>query len=139
VDFEVDPSRLEEFHMNKNRKPRIVIAVILVLVVIEAAGAEIVQLKQARLNVQVEQANLDLLDVQIGDMTVNAPVDGVVMTRETEPGSVVTPGAELLTLSRLDELTITVYIPEGSYGKIKLGEAATVTVDPFWREVQWHC
>ena len=96
-----------------------------------AAGAGIVQLKQARLNFQVAQANLDLLDVQIGNMTVNAPVDGVVMTREAEPGSVVTAGTELFTLGRLDELTITVYIPEGSYGKIKLGQAATVTVDSF--------
>ncbi len=96
-----------------------------------ATGAGIVGLKQARFNVQVAQANLDLLDIQIGNMTVTAPVDGVVMTREAEPGSVVTAGAELLTLGRLDELTITVYVPEDSYGKIKLGQAATVTVDSF--------
>ncbi len=96
-----------------------------------ATGAGIVKLQQARINVQVAQANLDLLDDQIGKMTITAPVDGVVMTRSADPGNVVNPGIELLSLDQLNELTITVYIPEESYGKIKLGQTATVTVDSF--------
>ncbi len=96
-----------------------------------ATGAGIAQLQQARINVQAAQANLDLLNDQIGKMTITAPVDGVVMTRSVDPGNVVNPGTELLSLARLNDLTITVYIPEDSYGKIKLGQTATVTVDSF--------
>jgi HlyD family secretion protein len=99
-----------------------------------ATGAGIVKLQQARINVQVAQANLDLLDDQIGKMTITAPVDGVVMTRSADPGNVVNPGTELLALDQLNELTITVYIPADSYGKIKLGQTATVTVDSFQGE-----
>ncbi len=96
-----------------------------------ATGAGIVKLQQARINVQAAQASLDILDHQIAKMTIRAPVDGVVMTRDVEPGSVVNPGTELLSLARLNDLTITVYIPAEAYGKIKVGQTATVTVDSF--------
>jgi HlyD family secretion protein len=96
-----------------------------------ASGAGIVQLKQARIAVTLAQANLDLLDAQIAKTTVAAPVDGVVMTRNAEPGSVVNAGAALLTLGRLDELTITVYVPEDRVGEVSLGQTADVSVDSF--------
>ncbi len=96
-----------------------------------ATGTGIAQLQQARINVQAAQANLDLLDDQIGKMTITAPVDGVVMTRNADPGNVVSPGNELLSLARLNDLTITVYIPEDSLGEIKLGQKATISVDSF--------
>jgi HlyD family secretion protein len=96
-----------------------------------ASGAGIVQLQQARIAVQLAQANLDLLDAQIAKTVVAAPVDGVVMTRNAEPGSVVNAGAALLTLGRLDELTITVYVPEDRVGEVSLGQNAEVAVDSF--------
>ena len=96
-----------------------------------ATGAGIVQLQQARIAVQLAQANLDLLDDQIAKTTVFAPVDGVVMTRNAEPGSVVNAGSALLTLARLDELTITVYVPEDRVGEVSLGQTANVSVDSF--------
>ena len=96
-----------------------------------ATGAGIVQLQQARIAVQLAQANLDLLDDQIAKTIVLAPADGVVMTRNAEPGSVVNAGAVLLTLARLDELTITVYVPEDRVGEVNLGQTASVSVDSF--------
>lgn len=51
--------------------------------------------------------------------------------RLVEPGEVVPPGAGLFTLGQLDDLTITVYVPEDRYGTIDLGETARVTVDSF--------
>jgi HlyD family secretion protein len=96
-----------------------------------ATGAGIVRLQQARINVQVAQATLDLLNDQIGKMTITAPVDGVVMKRSVDPGNVVNPGTELLSLARLNDLTITVYIPEERNGNIKLGQTATIIVDSF--------
>jgi HlyD family secretion protein len=96
-----------------------------------ATGAGIVQLQQARINIQAAQNTLNLLNDQIAKMTITAPVDGVVMTRSVDPGEVVNPSTELLSLARLNDLTITVYIPADSYGKIKLGQTATVSVDSF--------
>jgi HlyD family secretion protein len=96
-----------------------------------ATGAGMVQLQQARIAVQLAQANLDLLDDQIAKTIITAPVDGMVMTRNAQPGSVFNTGATLLTLTRLDELTITVYVPEDRVGEVSLGQTAEVAVDSF--------
>ncbi|MGD0877375.1 MAG: efflux RND transporter periplasmic adaptor subunit [Anaerolineales bacterium] len=96
-----------------------------------ATGAGIVQLEQARIAVQLAQANLNLLDDEISKMTVTSLVNGVVMTRNAEPGSVVNAGAIILTIGRTDELTITVYVPEDRIGEVILGQTANVSVDSF--------
>jgi membrane fusion protein YbhG len=77
------------------------------------------------------QANLDLLDTQLGKLVLLAPSDGVVMTRSVEPGEVVAPGAAALTLGLLNDLSITVYVPEDRYGTLRVGQQADVTVDSF--------
>jgi HlyD family secretion protein len=96
-----------------------------------ATGAGILQLEQARIAVQLAQANLNLLDDEIKKMTVTSLVNGVVMTRNAEPGSVVNAGAIMLTIGRTDELTITVYVPEDRIGEVILGQTTNVSVDSF--------
>jgi HlyD family secretion protein len=86
---------------------------------------------QAGLAVKQAEANLALIDTQIRKLTVSAPADSMVLTRALEPGEVVMPGAGLLTLVRLNDLTITVYIPEDHYGEIAIGQSVQVTVDSF--------
>ena len=41
------------------------------------------------------------------------------------------PGLAAFTLGLLDDLTITVYIPEDRYGEVSLGAPASVTADSF--------
>src|SRR5258706_1527774 len=86
-------------------------------------------LDQAQTAISTAQANLDLLDTQMKKLTIYAPMDGVILTRNVEPGELVQPGAVTLTLANLNELTITVYIPEDRYGQIALNQKADVTVD----------
>ncbi|MFM8321361.1 MAG: HlyD family secretion protein, partial [Chloroflexota bacterium] len=77
------------------------------------------------------QSEIDLLDVQIDKLTVVSPVDGVVLSSTVQAGEVVQPGATLMTIGKLSELTITVYVPEDRYGQIALGQVAGVTVDSY--------
>ncbi|MBK9209920.1 MAG: efflux RND transporter periplasmic adaptor subunit [Anaerolineales bacterium] len=88
-------------------------------------------LDQAQTAVTQAQANLDLLDKQIAKLDVFASIDGVILTRNAEPGEFVQPGSVALTLANLADLTITVYVPEDRYGKISLGQTAEVRVDSF--------
>ncbi len=88
-------------------------------------------LQQAQDAVQQAEANLALLDAQIAKLTVYAPMDGVILTRNVEPGEFVQPGASAITMANINELTITVYVPEDRYGEIHLGQKATVSVDSF--------
>jgi HlyD family secretion protein len=89
------------------------------------------KVEQANASIKQAQAEVDLIDVQLSKLEVKAAVNGVVMTRSIEPGEVVQAGAVALTLGELDNLTITVYVTEDLYGRVKLGDAAKVTADSF--------
>jgi multidrug efflux pump subunit AcrA (membrane-fusion protein) len=86
---------------------------------------------QAQKSVQQTKANLDLLDTQISKLNIYAPMDGVVLARNVDPGEFVQPGGAAITMANLNELTITVYIPEDRYGEISIGQEVQVTVDSF--------
>lgn len=90
--------------------------------------------EQSKSAVQQAESSLKLIDTQISKLTITAPTDGMILTRAVEPGEVIMPGAGLLTMARLSDLTITVYIPEDRYGEISMGQAADVTVDSFPEE-----
>jgi multidrug efflux pump subunit AcrA (membrane-fusion protein) len=77
------------------------------------------------------EANLALLDTQMSKLTIAAPMNGVVLTRNVEVGEFVQPGATAFILGKLSDLTITVYVPEDHFGQIKIGQTATVSVDSF--------
>jgi HlyD family secretion protein len=89
------------------------------------------QITQAESAVAQAQAQLNLIDIQMGKLIIQSPVTGVVLNRNIEPGEIVQPGAVAITIGQLDELTITVYIPEDRYGQIDLGMHADVSVDSF--------
>ena len=86
---------------------------------------------QANSSVQQAQSNVDLINTQLTKLTVYAPLDGVILTRNVEPGEFVQPGADALTMADISHLTITVYVPEDLYGKISLGMPATMKADSF--------
>ncbi|MGB2897122.1 MAG: efflux RND transporter periplasmic adaptor subunit [Anaerolineales bacterium] len=88
---------------------------------------------QAQLKLAYSQTEVELqtIDLQLKDLVVLAPINGVVLTRRVEPGEVLLPGAAALMIGDLDHLTITVYVPEDRYGEIALGSQVLVSVDSF--------
>jgi HlyD family secretion protein len=86
---------------------------------------------QSQKAIEQAKANLSLLDAQIAKLTIYAPMDGVVLARNVEPGEFIAPGGAAFSMAKLSELTITVYVAEDNYGKIFLGQKASVTVDSF--------
>ena len=85
----------------------------------------------AQAQVDSAKANLEAIQVQLDLLVITSPVNGVVMTRNVEPGEVIQPGLAALIIGQLDDLTVTVYIPENKYGQISLGDSAALTVDSF--------
>jgi HlyD family secretion protein len=86
-------------------------------------------LDQAKTAVAQAEASLALIDTQLGKLTVASSTDGVVLTRNVEPGEFVQPGATAFSLGQLSDMTITVYVPEDRYGEISIGQTAQVRVD----------
>jgi multidrug efflux pump subunit AcrA (membrane-fusion protein) len=62
---------------------------------------------------------------------IRSPIDGVVLLRAAEPGEIVAAGGSLLVVANLDEMTLTIYVPEDQYGKISLGQEFPISVDSF--------
>jgi HlyD family secretion protein len=121
--YEVALDSLSRLQTGEN-SPQVYIASL----VVEQARSAVQQSESA---VRQAEASLALIDAQAGRLTVYAPMDGVILTRNIEPGEFVQPGATALTLADLNNITITVYVPEDRYGQISLGQQAQVTVDSF--------
>jgi membrane fusion protein YbhG len=82
------------------------------------------QLKQAR-------AALAVLEVQSRKMTLTSPVVGIVTDRAYNAGEVASPGSVLLTISVLDPVKLTIYVPDTEIGRVQLGSQVSVQVDSF--------
>lgn len=89
------------------------------------------QLAVAQAQVEAARSAVEIIQTQMEKLTLTAPTEGVLLSRNVEPGEVVVAGAPLLTLARLDRLTITIYLPEDRYGPIVIGQEAVMTVDSF--------
>jgi HlyD family secretion protein len=87
-------------------------------------------------DIAVAQAQVDLAKVRLAQAeqavaycTVASPMDGTVTTRSREEGEMVAVGTPLVTLSRLDEVWLSIYVPETRLARVKLGQPAQVRID----------
>lgn len=77
------------------------------------------------------ESQLRSIDIMLEDTTIRAPADAVVLTHSVEHGEVITPGVAVMTLGNVDRMTITVYLAENQYGRVSVGDMASVTADSF--------
>jgi HlyD family secretion protein len=82
-------------------------------------------------NIDTARASLEMARIVLGYTTLKAPFDGVILVRQAELGEVVSPGAAIVTLADIDHVWLRAYVNEPDVGKIRLGEAATVTTDSY--------
>ena len=80
-------------------------------------------------------AQADASKAQLGarrkDVEIAAPVSGVVLSRNLEPGEVLVPGAAVVTLADLSTLELYVYVPEAKVGAVDVGDPVAVAVDAY--------
>jgi multidrug efflux pump subunit AcrA (membrane-fusion protein) len=94
-------------------------------------GATPEQIAAAEAQVRIARAALHALEVQLSQLTLEAPIGGLVLARPVHVGEVALPGAPLLTLANLDRVTLTIYVPENQLGKVQIGQPVSVTVDAY--------
>jgi multidrug resistance efflux pump len=95
------------------------------------AGATKEEIDMAEAQVEQAQAALDALVVLRSKQTIVAPVGGIVLEVSIHQGELAAPGSTLLTLGDLDEVTLTVYVPENRLGQVNIGQEVEVSVDSF--------
>ncbi len=94
-------------------------------------GATPEQIAAVDAQVEIARAALMVLEVQLEQLTLEAPIGGLVLARPVHLGEVALPGAPLVTLADLDHVTLTIYVPEDQLGKVQIGQPVTVTVDAY--------
>ena len=95
------------------------------------AGPTEEQIAIARAQVRQAEAAVSLVDARITQLTLMAPMDGVVTSRSGQVGETAMAGSPLLTIANLDEVTLVIYIPENRIGQVRLGQEVEVRVDSF--------
>lgn len=89
------------------------------------------QIAVAEAQVQQAEAALAVLQAQLEKTIVRAPSGGIVTRRAIQPGEMATPGMPLLATAQLSTVKVTIYVPEGSIGRVRLGQEVELTVDTF--------
>lgn len=86
----------------------------------------------ARAGVAEAQATLSTDSINLGKASIRAPSDGVVLTRNVDPGNAVAASLQAVTLftvaEDLTQLRLQVYVDEADVGAVKVGQAARFTV-----------
>ena len=95
------------------------------------AGATDEEIAAVEAQVQQAQAQLDSASVLLDKLTLVAPVGGRVLEVSVQAGELAAPGAPLVTLADLDEVELTVYVPEDRLGQLQMGQEVEVQVDSF--------
>jgi len=93
------------------------------------------QIRSATAGVAQQRASLSAARVERGRTVITAPIDGVVIDRQIEPGQTVASGlnvAVLFTLARdLTRLQAELLVDEADIGQVREGQAVRFTVDAF--------
>ena len=119
--YEVAKSRLAEseslLHLAQGNLSRI-----------EAARRDV---EATRAQISVARAALAQAEIQRAYTRLEAPLAGVVTTRNIEPGETVNAGREVLTVSDLSRVDLKIYVEETRIGHIRHGQPVQVSVDSF--------
>ena len=95
------------------------------------AGPTAEEIAVAEAQVRQVEAAVGLIDAQIAQLTLTAPMGGIVTSRNGQTGETASAGAPLLTIANLDEVTLVIYIPETRVGQVQVGQGVEVQVDSF--------
>ena len=86
-------------------------------------------LAAARASVAQAEAALARAKIAFQDAVLQAPNDGVVLTRVAEPGAIVAAGQTVATLSVRDVVWVYIFVEEPDLGKVAPGVEVEITTD----------
>jgi len=97
--------------------------------VLEGPRAE--KIAQAEARHKQAEAALALAETKLGYARLVAPIRGVVLSENVEPGEYVAPGTPVVTVGDLAHPWLRAYINETDLGRVKHGQKVHVTTDTY--------
>lgn len=89
------------------------------------------QVDNAKVALANAKAQYEQTRVNLGDTSVKSSINGIVNSRNIEPGSVVSPGTVLFELVDVSSLKLKVNVPESQVATLKLGTTVKVTASVY--------
>ncbi len=87
------------------------------------------EIAAAQAKLDQARAALKMAKVQADYAQITAPAAGVITAVSARPGEIASPGRALATIADLEDLYVSVYVPEPEIGGVTLGQDATVSAD----------
>ncbi len=81
--------------------------------------------------IDAAKASLNQAAIQLGYTQLKSPMNGIITSRNIEPGETVTPGREVITISDLSRVDLKIFVDETEIGKIRPNQPVDVKVDTF--------
>ncbi len=81
--------------------------------------------------IDVARASLKQAAIQLTYTQLKSPLDGVVVSRNIEPGETVNIGREVITISDLHRVDLKIFVEQTAIGHVKPGQKVEVSVDTF--------
>jgi HlyD family secretion protein len=89
------------------------------------------EVEAAQAHVRAAEASLRLAEVQLDFTRLTAPFQGIIANRNIEPGEVVSPGQEVISIADLSIVDLKIFIDETDMGNVKPGRPVNVKIDTF--------
>jgi HlyD family secretion protein len=83
-------------------------------------------LAEGRKALSVAERRLDFENTKLQDSQIKAPFDGLIVSRNRDPGDVVVPGSPMLVLISTDQLWINAWVDETEMSALRPGQKAKV-------------
>ncbi|MEX3018787.1 secretion protein HlyD [Kluyvera sp. STS39-E] len=93
------------------------------------AGNRPQEIAQAKANLEQAQAQLAQSTLDLHDTVLTAPSDGTLLTRAVEPGSMLTAGSTVLTLSLTHPVWVRAYVDEKNLNQAQPGREILLYTD----------
>lgn len=93
---------------------------------LKTGGVTQQQVDMSRLQLKNAKAQLDQAKIRVGDTTVRATISGVVNQRFIEPGSYVSPGAQMFEIVNVGTLKLRTEVDESQIIRFKVGDVIKV-------------
>ncbi len=89
------------------------------------------EVRAAEAQVEAAKATVTLADIQLRYTELKAPFNGIVTSRNIEPGEVVSQGQQALTIADLSKVYLKIFVGETEIGNVKPGQTVDIKIDTF--------
>ena len=96
---------------------------------LELAGNRVEDIDNAKAQLDNAKANLAMAQQNLTDCQLVAPVDGVIITRAVEPGTIVSTSSVIYSICQNEPVWVRTYVGETDLGRIYPGMKALVSND----------